>query len=130
MLAATLQFEKDLRQMTRETPNLPAPPPPSGRPPIPAAIQFGEQKYTKIDAPILAIFAIPHDFGSLFKDYPAAKAAMVEADRERFSAQANAFEAGLPSAHVVRLANASHYVFKSNEADVIREMNAFLSKLP
>ena len=51
------------------------------------------------------------------------------ADRERFSAQANAFEAGLPSAHVVRLPNASHYVFKSNEADVIREMNAFLSKL-
>ncbi|MCU1250032.1 MAG: putative hydrolase [Edaphobacter sp.] len=66
----------------------------------------------------------------LFKDYPAAKAAMVEADRERFSAQANAFEAGLPSAHVVRLPNASHYVFKSNEADGIREMNAFLSKLP
>jgi len=65
-----------------------------------------------------------------FKDYPAAKAAIVEADRERFSAQANAFEAGLPSAHVVRLPNASHYVFKSNEADVIREMNAFLSKLP
>ncbi len=54
MLAATLQFEKDLQQMNRETPNLPAPPtppPPSRRPPIPAAIQFGEQKYTKIDAP-------------------------------------------------------------------------------
>lgn len=133
MLAATLQFEKDLQQMNRETPNLPAPPTPtapSHRPPIPAAIQFGEQKYTKIDTPILAIFAIPHDLGPLFKDYPAAKAAMVEADRERFSAQANAFEAGLPSAHVVRLPNASHYVFKSNEADVIREMNAFLSKLP
>jgi hypothetical protein len=133
MLAATLQFEKDLQQMTREMPNLPAPPSPplpSRRPPIPAAIQFGEQKYTKIDTPILAIFAIPHDLGPRFKDYPAAKAAIVEADRERFSAQANAFEAGLPSAHVVRLPNASHYVFKSNEADVIREMNAFLSKLP
>jgi len=133
MLAATLQFEKDLQQMTREMPNLPVPPSPplpSRRPPIPAAIQFGEQKYTKIDTPILAIFAIPHDLGPRFKDYPAAKAAIVEADRERFSAQANAFEAGLPSAHVVRLPNASHYVFKSNEADVIREMNAFLSKLP
>lgn len=132
-LAATQQFEKDLQQMTKEMPNVPAPPtppPPPRRPAIPAAIQFGEQKYTKIDAPILAIFAIPHDPGPLFKDYPAAKAAIVEADRERFSAQANAFEAGLPSAHVVRLPNASHYVFRSNEADVIREMNAFLSKLP
>jgi non-heme chloroperoxidase len=31
---------------------------------------------------------------------------------------------------VVRLANANHYVFKSNEADVLREMNAFLATLP
>jgi hypothetical protein len=62
MLAATLQFEKDLQQMTREMPDLPTPPSPplpSRRPPIPAAIQFGEQKYTNIDAPILAIFAFP-----------------------------------------------------------------------
>jgi non-heme chloroperoxidase len=133
MLAATLQFEKDLQQMIKETPDLPAPPTPplpSRRPPIPAAILFGEQKYTKIDAPILAIFAIPHDLGPRFKDYPAAKAAITEADRARFSAQANAFEAGLPSAHVVRIPNASHYIFRSNEADVIREMNAFLAKLP
>lgn len=133
MMIATQQFEKDLQQMTKETPNVPlppSPPPPPRRPAIPAAIQFGEQKYTKIDAPILAFFAIPHDFGPVLKDYPAAKAAMVEADRERFSAQANAFEAGLPSAHVVRLPNASHYVFKSNEADVVREMDAFLAKLP
>jgi len=35
----------------------------------------------------------------------------------------------LPSAHVVRLAVADHYVFRSNEADVIREINAFLSNL-
>jgi non-heme chloroperoxidase len=133
MLAATLQFEKDLQQMTKETPDLPGPPTPplpSRRPPIPAAILFGEQKYTKIDAPILAIFAIPHDLGPRFKDYPAAKAAITEADRARFSAQANAFETGLPSAHVVRIPNATHYIFKSNEAEVIREMNVFLSKLP
>ena len=133
MLAATLQFEKDLQQMTKETPDLPGPPSlplPSHRPLIPAAIQFGEQKYTKVDTPILAIFAIPHDPGPRFKDYPAAKAAIVAADGARGSAQANAFETGLPSAHVVRIPNASHYVFKSNEADVLREMYAFLAKLP
>jgi alpha-beta hydrolase superfamily lysophospholipase len=44
--------------------------------------------------------------------------------------QARAFEAGVPSAHVVRIPNADHYVFNSNEADVLREMNAFLAKLP
>jgi len=133
MLAATQQFEKDLQQMTKETPNVPvppSPPPPPRRPAIPAAIQFGEQKYTKIDVPILALFAVPHAASPALKDYPAAKAAIIEADRERSSTQANAFEAGLPSAHVVRLPNASHYIFKSNEADVVREMDAFLTKLP
>jgi aldehyde reductase len=33
------------------------------------------------------------------------------------SRQADAFAAGVPSADVVRLANADHYVFRSNEAD-------------
>jgi hypothetical protein len=45
------------------------------------------------------------------------------------TAQANAFENGVPSAHVVRLPNASHYVFVSNETDVPREMNAFITSL-
>jgi hypothetical protein len=45
-------------------------------------------------------------------------------------AQADAFEKGVPSAHVVRLAHASHFVFRSNETDVLREMNAFISGLP
>jgi non-heme chloroperoxidase len=131
MLDSTSRFEKDLQQMTTETENMPASPSPlPSRPPIIAAIQFGEQKYTKIDTPILAIFAVPHNFDAAFKNNPAGKAAMVAADSARASAQANAFEAGLPSAHVVRLPNASHYVFKSNEVDVMREMNTFLAKLP
>jgi pimeloyl-ACP methyl ester carboxylesterase len=41
-----------------------------------------------------------------------------------------AFEKGNPGARVVRLPNADHFVFNSNEADVIREMDAFLAKLP
>jgi hypothetical protein len=44
--------------------------------------------------------------------------------------QAKAFETGLPSARVVRLYDASHYVFRSNEADVLREMEAFIASLP
>jgi hypothetical protein len=32
--------------------------------------------------------------------------------------------------HVVRLPNANHYVFRSNEAEVIRAMNDFLDELP
>jgi hypothetical protein len=41
----------------------------------------------------------------------------------------NAFETGVPSAKVVRLPNANHYVFRSNEAEVLDAMNEFLSKL-
>ncbi len=44
--------------------------------------------------------------------------------------QARAFESGVPNARVVRLQDADHYVFKSNEADVLREMNDFLARLP
>jgi hypothetical protein len=31
---------------------------------------------------------------------------------------------------VIRIANASHYVYRSSEADVLREMNAFMDGLP
>ena len=43
---------------------------------------------------------------------------------------AKAFEKGLPSAKVTWLAHADHFVFRSNEADVLREMNAFIAGLP
>jgi hypothetical protein len=50
-------------------------------------------------------------------------------DEADTGAQAKAFESGVPSARVVRLPHANHYVFLSNEADVLREMNAFLGSL-
>jgi pimeloyl-ACP methyl ester carboxylesterase len=130
MLSSSAQFQRDLEQMAKESEGLPdntSPLPP--RPPIIQAIQFGEQKYTKIPVPILAIFAVPHRYDGIQTD-SAAKAATVAADLARTTAQSNAFERGVPSAHVVRLPNADHYVFKSNEADVIREMNTFLATLP
>jgi non-heme chloroperoxidase len=44
--------------------------------------------------------------------------------------QAKAVEDGLPDARVVRLPGANHYVFLSNEADVLREMRSFLARAP
>jgi pimeloyl-ACP methyl ester carboxylesterase len=118
------QLEKDLPAEAKRLPSGSSPPPP---PPISLAMLFGEQKYTAIHVPILAIFAVPHNFDGAFRDNPAAKAAMVAADLARTSLLANDFEAGLPSAHVVRLPNADHAVFISNEADVFREMTRFLA---
>ena len=93
------------------------------------AILDGQQKYTKIPAPILAIFAVPHDRGPQAADDPKARAEFEAADAAAV-AQATAFESGLPAAKVVRLPHANHYVFLSNEADVLREMNTFIGSLP
>jgi non-heme chloroperoxidase len=43
--------------------------------------------------------------------------------------QAKAIEDGLPGARVVKLPRANHYVFLSNEADVLRELRAFVRAL-
>ena len=89
----------------------------------------GMQKYTKIPVPILAIFALPHDRGPLAGGDTAARAAQDARDEETTGAQVKAFEAGLPTAKVVRIPHADHFVFRSNEADVLREMNAFIAGL-
>ena len=102
------------------------PPPDAPMPQVTRDIMIGMQKYTKIPVPILAIFALPHDPG------PAATAAMrtqMEQGDVKAEAQAKAFENGLPTAHVVRIPRANHYVFQSNENDVLREMNNFIGAL-
>jgi non-heme chloroperoxidase len=76
--------------------------------------------------PILAIYALPHERG--ITD-PAKRAEADARDLAFQGAMAKAFEKGLPSAHIVWLAHANHYVFRSNEADVIREMNMFFAGL-
>jgi len=106
----------------------PFPPPPPNAPtqPVIRDIMAGMQRYTKIPVPVLAVYALPHDPG------PAATAAMrtqMEQDDAKAEAQAKAFESGVPTAHVVRIPRANHYVFLSNEADVLREMDAFIGGL-
>jgi non-heme chloroperoxidase len=126
-------FERDLRDEQKDLQSMPAamlaaasaPPPMAAQ-----AILAGMQKYTSVPVPILAIFAVPHDLGPLGGSDAAARAASEARDLASTGAQAKAFESGLPSAHVVRLAKANHYVFLSNEADVLREMNAFIGSLP
>jgi pimeloyl-ACP methyl ester carboxylesterase len=93
-------------------------------------IQAGRQKYTHIPVPILAIYAIPPNFEDLPAGDPAERAAFEARTAVTLEAQAKAFEAGVPSARVVRLPRARHEVFSSNEEDVLREMTAFIESLP
>jgi len=99
-----------------------------------ATLMAGMKKFTDIPVPALAVFGIPHGQGSWVdnstdpKVSEAAKAysAALTALTER---QAKAFENGVPTARVVRLRGAHHYVYLSNEAEVLREMRSFLSGL-
>ena len=126
------QFEKDLRASLREfeakpaQPAKPLPPPMSG--PM-RAIFEGQQKYTDIKGPVLAIYAIPHDLRQMIRD-PDVRAKEEAADAAHTGTQAMAFQKGVPSAHVVRIPHADHFVFFSNEEEVVREVNAFIGSLP
>ena len=91
-------------------------------------------KFTAIPGPALAIFAMPHTPGpwaststdpkvlQAAKSYAAALTPLTQA-------QISAFQKAIPTARVVVLPNAHHYVYLSNRADVLRELNAFLETL-
>jgi len=138
LLASLPQLEKELQDQVKlqqavspptENASLPEDPHPTTASAF-AAIVSGGHKYTEIRVPCLAFFAVPHDLSAVFPGDAARHAAVVAADLERQTRLAHAFEAGVPSAKVIRLPNASHYVFRSNEAEVLRAMNDFLGKLP
>jgi non-heme chloroperoxidase len=102
-------------------------------PPIPprsamgAAFNYGVEKFTSIPVPVLAIYACPHNWDGFFRGQPEIKAQREAADLAMCTAAAKVFEAGVPTARVVRIANADHYVFNSNRAEVVEEMNRFLA---
>ena len=122
LLASMSQNEQELRkgiESDEKSPPSPPPPPPPGMPPMPPqfnAIMMNPVKYTKIPVPILAIFATEKTSDAGQNDWE--------------NRQINAFESGIPTARVVRLAHAGHDVFATNEAEVIREMTTFLKSLP
>ena len=99
-----------------------------------ATMLEGMKKYTDIPVPALVIFAIPHRQGKWVDDSTDPKVreaakAYSAAELVLTTRQAKVFEDGVPTAHVVRLRGADHYVYLSNEADVLREMKSFLSTL-
>jgi non-heme chloroperoxidase len=127
------QFEKDLRDRQKRLHALPETTAAPTNPPelqIAAAVMAGSRKYSGVTCPVLAFFAVPQNMGAMPGMDAAKRAELAADDLESRTVQANAFETGNPFARVVRLANASHAVFLSNEADVLREMHEFLAKLP
>jgi pimeloyl-ACP methyl ester carboxylesterase len=112
-------------------PESPPPPPIDSKSPAPIkAILEGYQHYTDIRVPTLAIYAIPNDLSWCFKNDPVGLAKAESEEVARNLPQMKAFEKGVPSAKVINIPRANHWVFWSNEAEVLREMNVFLHKLP
>jgi len=99
-----------------------------------AMLPMGMKKYTNIPVPALVIFANPHtlrawvennkdpDIRQAAKAYSAVLGALV-------TKQENAIKNGVPMARMVTLPDADHYVYLSNQADVLRGTHAFLAGL-
>ena len=99
-----------------------------------SSLLAGMKKYVDIPVPALVFFGIPHGLGRWVdsstdpkvrehaRAYTAALTPLVER-------QAKLIEDGIPTARVVRLSGAHHYVYLSHEADVLREMRLFLGRL-
>ena len=123
--AAVARFETVLHHDNAEIANMPPLPP---RSPVGAALNFGMQKYTSIPVPVLAIYACPHNWDRL-PDSPR-KTALIADDKSRCMRWADNFRKGVPSTHIVMIPNADHYVYLSDEPQVVLEMNGFLATIP
>jgi pimeloyl-ACP methyl ester carboxylesterase len=124
---------RDLRLWANElaeAPNATERPKGLRRDPVASAIFAGSQRYTRIHGPVLAIYVAPQ---ALRPDAPKDSAGRALLDSLSLSyrmPQINSFQRGVPQARVVRLAHADHFVWRSHEADVLREMRAFIDALP
>jgi non-heme chloroperoxidase len=133
MLAGFPRLQKDLEADRKRFELMPRPPTrqTKAEPPFAdasAAIIMGEQKYTNIQAPILAIFASPHSTAGIPRMPDEKKSEWIALDQAKSVAQAKAFEK-LKSAKVVIIPNADHFVFFSNEQEVEKNMKDFLMTL-
>jgi pimeloyl-ACP methyl ester carboxylesterase len=91
-------------------------------------------RYASFPVPTLVIFAIPR----LREPWIAASPDLrLRSEAESYFArtdalteqQANAIEAAAPDVRVVRLRGAAHYLFLSNEREVLAEMHAFVTRV-
>jgi hypothetical protein len=111
LLTKVQKVETELQQRKEDLSQLSKPNPIDN--PVSVAVLDGQREYTRIDVPVLAIFNVPHS--------PAFRRTMED--------QAKAFESQVPVVQIVRIANADHYIFRSNEAEVVQDINVFVKSL-
>jgi non-heme chloroperoxidase len=120
--------EAEIRETFQETPSGTVGPP-RGQGFVPGAIRAGEQKFAEIHCPVLAVFVM-HHVHSEIKPENSAKFAVAEANMDASTTmQANAFEKGIPGVHVVRIDHGSHYIFISNQEQIMDLIAKFVDSL-
>lgn len=96
----------------------------------------GSPDYARVRAPALAIDAVIDSAPQLFPTWATldsaarAKARRFAGALEGWAMRERArFRAGMPTADLVELHGANHYVFDSNRPEVVRAMRAFLTRI-
>ncbi len=102
------------------------------------AITAGMRKpdYSRIRVPVLAFFTLPKPLEDQIQRYQPQTAGERTAIEQVYAADVDwvkrsigLLQSGVPGARVVELAGASHYVFLSNESEVLREIRQFVAGL-
>ena len=105
----------------------------SSPPRVSRAILEGTKKFAQIQVPVLAICAHPQGLSAEVRSLDAEQRGKMEALMSemdlRVEKQISTFRKAVLGARVVVLPKAHHYVFLSNEADVLREMKGFVEGL-
>jgi pimeloyl-ACP methyl ester carboxylesterase len=103
------------------------------------ALGAGVEKpdYAHIRVPALALYAAPRTWKEMMPGVPEFTDPEKRAAAERVVARAartrrymeDTFHSGVSNSRVVEIAGASHYIFRTNESDVLREIRTFLKSL-
>ena len=118
-------LQKALSEAVADTSSLP---PTSGQPQKPEDLAGNRifdnaRRYDAASVPVLAIIAMPR------RCQPNCDKPFMQRIMARDAALVELFEKTALHARVVRIPNASHYIWRSNEAEVEQEMNAFMDGL-
>lgn len=102
--------------------------PSADAPPVLRALLAGAKSFKgPIDVPILSIFAYPRNYSHMPPEQRTPE--KIKANNAVDDAEINAFASGLPTAKIIRIANADHFVYLSNQDEVVRDINAFIAGL-
>jgi alpha-beta hydrolase superfamily lysophospholipase len=102
------------------------------------AITAGMRKpdYSGVRVPVLAFYTLPASLETEMERYPPKTAEERDAMKQVFAADLawarrsiDRMRSGVPAARIVELPGAKHFIFFSNELEVLREIRQFVTTL-